>query len=145
MVKANNNKDPDCPLPTYIQKKKTANNIIQANNSHYGNNNNTEEPSLGSFGNGWSDTGRLRYCDLMYTINKSRALYKDSFDKRMKKFANNWTTKEKNERKKQSTSIFNMTLDNDLPSNQDILLENDNVRAMEINKSLEEELDAVPI
>ena len=49
------------------------------------------------------------------------------------------------ERKKQSTSIFNMTLDNDLPSHQDILLENDNVRAMEINKSLEEELDAVPI
>jgi len=81
----------------------------------------------------------------MYTINKSRALYKDLFDKRMKKFANKWTTKEKNERKKQSTSIFNMTLDNDLPSHQDILLENDNVRAMEINKSLEEELDAVPI
>ena len=94
-VKANNNKDLDCPLPTYIQKKKTANNIIQANNSHYGNNNNTEEPSLGTFENGWSDAGRQRYCDLMYTINKSRALYKDLFDKRMKKFANKWTTKEK--------------------------------------------------
>ena len=45
------------------------------------------EPSLGTYGNGWSEDGRKRYCKLMKEANESRAFYKESFNKQMKKSA----------------------------------------------------------
>ena len=74
----------------------------------------------------------------MKEINKLRAFNKDLFDNRMKKFAAAWMRKEKNLQKKQSSNIFDMVLDYDLPSHKTILQENNNVREMQLNKTLKE-------
>ena len=75
-------------MSIYTKKKEETN----------GNNDNDKpkEPSLGMYGNGWSKDGRKRYCEFMKEVNESRAFYKESFDKRMKKFATAWWLKEKN-------------------------------------------------
>ena len=62
-----------------------------------------------SFGNGWSDEGRKRYCSLMLTINESRAFYNTSFDKRMKHYVDFLNSKKKNRSarsKKPTHSVF---------------------------------------
>ena len=76
-------------MPTYAKKPSKQNNDNVDNN-------NQQKPSLGTYGNGWSEDGRKRYCELMQEVNESRAFYKDSFDKRMKKFAAAWWMKEQN-------------------------------------------------
>ena len=82
---------------------------------------------------------------ILHTDDKSRAFYKDSFDNIMKKFAAAWMRKEKNLQKKQLSSIFDMALDYDLPSHETILQGNSNARSMQLNKTLKEQEDAIPI
>ena len=107
-VKAAKGKDKDCPLPKYVTRKPK--NREQTN----------DEPSLGTYGNGWSEEGRKRYCKLMQKVNESRAFYNGSFDVRMKKFAKSWALKEKNMRVKKPAVVFDMTNEFNLPSHDEI-------------------------
>ena len=87
-MKAARGKDDECPMAKYSTKVSK-----QDNND---NNNNQTKRSLGTFGNGWSEQGRIRYCELMQEVNESRAFYKGSFDNRMKRFATTRLMKEEN-------------------------------------------------
>ena len=87
---------------------------------------NQQNPSLGTYGSGWSKDGRKRYCELMKEVNESRAFYKDSFDNQMKKFAEKWWLKEKNLRQKKQGKMFDMTLEFNLPSHATIVQQSNN-------------------
>ena len=138
-VKAAKGKDDDCPLPMYTKKK---------DENNYDDNDDEDRPkerSLGTYGNGWSEDGRKRYCEFMKDVNESRAFYKESFDPRMKKFAASWWLKEKNLRKKKERNTFDMTLDINLPSNATILQQANNNAAQFLNATLLLQEDVVPI
>ena len=62
----------------------------------------------------------------------------------MKRFATAWVKREREDRNQRSTNIFNMVLDNDLPSHQAIIQQNENVAAMEVNRTLEDLDDKLP-
>ena len=124
-------------MPIYTKKKEETNN----NND----NDKPKEPSLGTYGNGWSEDGRKRYCEFMKEVNESRAFYKESFDKRMKKFAAAWWLKEKNLRKKKQGNTFDMTLEINLPSHATILQQANNNEAQLLNATLISHNDVVPI
>ena len=124
-------------MSIYTKKKEETNN----NNDE----NKQKEPSLGTYGNGWSDEGRKRYCELMKEVNESRAFYNESFDKRMTKFAAAWWLKEKNLRKKKQGNRFDMTLEINLPSHATILQQANNNEAQLLNATLISHNDVVPI
>ena len=136
-VKAAKGKDDDCPIPMYTRKKGETND----NNDEE----RQKESSLGTYGNGWSEDGRKRYCALMKEVNESRAFYKESFDKRMKKFAAAWWLKEKNLRKKKQEKMFDMTLEINLPSHATIVQQANNNAARLLNETLISHNDVVPI
>ena len=104
-----------------------------------------KEPSLGTYGNGWSEDGRKRYCEFMKEVNESRAFYKESFDKQMKRFAAAWWPKEKNLRKKKQGNTFDMTLEINLPTHATILQQATNNAAQLLNATLVSHNDVVPI
>ena len=124
-------------MSIYTKKKEETN----------GNNDNDKpkEPSLGTYGNGWSEDGRKRYCEFMKEVNESRAFYKESFDKRMKKFVAAWWLKEKNLQKKKQGNTFDMTLEINLPTHATILQQATNNAAQLLNATLVSHDDVVPI
>ena len=62
----------------------------------------------------------------MKEVNKSRAFYKDSFDNQMKKFAAVWWLKEKKLCQRKQGTMFDMTLEFNLPSHATILQQSNN-------------------
>ena len=81
----------------------------------------------------------------MNEVNESRAFYKDSFDKRMKKFATTWVMKEKNHRRKKQAAMFDMALEFNLPNHATIVQEANNQAAQLLNETLKSHEDALPI
>ena len=75
-------------MPIYTKKKEETN--------KHNDEDRPKQHSLGTYGNGWSEEGRKRYCEFMKEVNESRAFYNKSFNKQMKKFAAAWWLKEKN-------------------------------------------------
>ena len=136
-VKAARGKDAECPTSKY-----TTRGAIQGNNDGV---NIEARLSLGTYGNGWSEQGCQRYCELMNEVNESRAFYKDSFDLRMKKFATTWVMKEKNRRRKKQAAMFDMALEFNLPNHATIVQEANNQAAQSLNETLKSHEDALPI
>ena len=124
-------------MPIYTKKKEETN--------KHNDEDRPKEPSLGTYGNGWSEEGRKRYCEFMKEVNKSRAFYNESFNKRMRKFAAAWWLKEKNLGKKKQGNTFDMTLEINLPSHATILQQANNNAAQLLNATLISHDDEIPI
>ena len=131
VIKASNGTDKDCPTTKFSTKQSSQ------NKDNY--------VSLGTYGNSWSEQGRKHYCELMKEVNESRAFYKDSFDSCMKKFASAWLLKEKNLRKKQTVTMFDMELDHNLPTHATILQQANNQAAQLLNETLKSHNNEIPI
>ena len=123
-------------MPTYNKKNDEDNN--NTNDQQKG-------PSLGTYGNGWSKAGRDRYCEFMKEVNESRALWKGSFNERMKKFAIGWSLQEQKLRKKKYENTFDMTLEFNLPSHEAILQQANNNEVELLNQQLLASEDVIPI
>ena len=124
-------------MPIYTKRKEETN--------EHNDEDRPKEASLGTYGNGWSEEGRKRYCEFMKEVNESRAFYNESFNKRMKKFAAAWWLKEKNLRKKKQSNTFDMTLEINLPSHATILQQANNNAAQLLNATLILHDDEIPI
>ena len=97
-----------------------------------------------SFGNGWSDEGRKRYCSLMLTINESRAFYNTSFDKRMKHYVEKSELKEEEQkRKKQKTDSFSIYTTDTLPSLEEVLQNAESEQKKNLNLELMQFVDDI--
>ena len=88
------------------------------------------------YGNGWNEAGRKRYCDLMLLINKNRAYYNASFDKRMIRYAKMKTDRQKRNQVMKSASKYIMLSEMALPSAESICQKHPDKQALKQNREL---------
>ena len=103
----------------------------------YTNNKRKGQTGWNNFSNGWSEEGRKRYCELMMLINKNRAYYNSSFDKRMLKYAK--VVSERQKRKKQrriAVTKYILPTKRSLPSAESIRNKNPDETAIKANMEL---------
>jgi len=125
----------DCPTAKYTNRK------FINKGTKLTDDDTTEDVYWNSFGNGWSDDGRKRYCDLMLTINESRAFYNTSFDKRMKNYVNQCEAQAAQRRKKRKTSAFTYYTADTLPSVEEVLQNNGSEQKTNLNLELMQFVD----
>ena len=88
------------------------------------------------YGNGWNETGRKRFCELMLLINKNRAYYNSSFDKRMLQYAKKKTERYTRNLMMKSASKYKMPTEMTLPSAESIRKSNPDEQTMKENMAL---------
>ena len=90
-----------------------------------------------NFSNGWTEEGRKRYCDLMMMVNKNRAYFNTSFDRRMMKYAQK-RNEQKRKEKMKSTTKYVLPTEMSLPSPETIRQQNPDEAAIKENMELME-------
>ena len=91
-----------------------------------------------NFSNGWTKEGRKRYCDLMTMVNKNRAYFNSSFDKRMMKYAQKRSEQQKRKQKWKSSTEYIFPTEMSLPSPKTIQQQNLDEAASKENMELME-------
>ena len=133
--RAHRGHNPNCPKAKYTNRAYLNTGTMNANGTSLAGN---------AFGNGWSDEGRKRYCEMMHGVNESRAFYNTSFNRRMKKFAVNFQLTKQRKRIKKQTAALKLENEFTLPTLASILLNKPNQEAIDLNLELlnfEDDLD----
>ena len=104
----------------------------------------SSDKSMNIFGNGWTEEGRQRYCELMLAVNESRAFFNRSFNLRMMKYAAACELQEKKKRARKPAAAFSMTSDFALPSVESVIQSNPNPVAEKLNLELMNCVDELP-
>ena len=123
----------NCPKAKYTNHAYLDTGTVTTTDS---NTTNTTRSAVNSFGNGWSNEGRKRYCELMRSVNESRAFYNSSFDRRMKKYAVNFQLREQRKRLKTPAAALTLLNEFTLPTLASILIDKPNEQATHLNAEL---------